>query len=102
MLVEDVHTLVDGVLEQVEVQLPLVLEIVEQQALGYTGPFGDGVGGGLFEAAVAELDHGAAADEVLALHGEVEKLLVHGQSSFPLHHTAIDQIGQPLKKFFLG
>ena len=33
----------------VEVQLPLVLEVVEQQALGHPRPLGDGVGGGLAE-----------------------------------------------------
>ena len=97
----DAH--VQGVLVEVQVQLPLVLEVVEQQALGHPGPLGDGIGGGLLEGVVPELQHGAVPDQVLPLLGEVKKFRIQGAPSFHLHHTAIDHFGQPLiRLFFCG
>ena len=70
-------------LEQVEVQLPLVLEVVKQQALGHPRPLGDGVGGGLFKAARPEFHHGTVSDEILPFLWKVEEFLIHGCPSSP-------------------
>jgi hypothetical protein len=76
-VVLDAH--VQGVLVEVEIQLPLVLEIVEQQALGYPGPLGDGIGAGLFKCVLPELQHGAAADQILPLLRQREEFFVHAR-----------------------
>ena len=54
------------------------------QALGHPRPLGDGVGGGLLEGVVPELQHGAVPDQVLPLRGQVEEFRIHGSLPSPL------------------
>ena len=76
------HTHVQGILIEIEVQLPLVLEVVEQQTFRDAGPLGDSVRRCLFKSVLSEFQHGAVPDQILAFRREVEEFWIHDAPPF--------------------